>query len=77
MRLSHVGIEAPRPLEELASSVEVAALQLDEPLIDERFDEARAVFEGEIEAGVRRLEIAARERLGSGAVQVEGLARQL
>src|SRR5690349_13279708 len=67
--LRHVRVQAPRAFEQGARACEVAALELDEAEVDERFDETRAVLERDAEVRVRGLEVALRERLHASRVQ--------
>jgi hypothetical protein len=76
VRLCHVGVRAPRSLEERARAREVAALELDEPEVHERLDEARAVLERQAEPRIGSLEVAARERFDAGGIEGRGGWRQ-
>jgi hypothetical protein len=71
--LGDIRVQAPRTLERSARAFEVAALELDQPEVDERVDEAWAVFERDTEARVGSLEIAAGERLDAGVVEGDRL----
>ena len=55
---------------------EIAALQLDQALVYQRLDEARAVLQGQAEPGVSRLEVAPGQGLGTGTVEGQCLRGQ-
>ena len=76
MRLGDVRVEAPRALEELMGPLEVPPLELHDAQVRERFDEARVVFERQVEARAGGLEIALREGLCAQAVEGDGFGRQ-
>ena len=76
MGLGDIGIEAARALQQLAGTSEVAALHLDQRLIRQRLDEARAVLERQGKAGIGRFEIPGGQSLDTGPIELGGLGRQ-
>lgn len=76
MGLGDVGVQPPRAREQLLGAAEVAALELDQTLVGEGLDEARAVLERQAEAGIGAFQIPPSQGLDPRSVELGGASRQ-